>query len=224
MSHIKNNIQEIKNKIQSYSPNIQLVAVSKFQSVESILEAYNSGIRDFGENYIQEWLKKSEQLSYLKDIRWHLIGNLQKNKIKYLNEYVYCLQSLDSVSLAKEIEKKWNYDIPLQVMIQLQVDKNDINKSGVSFENSKELFEFIVNSKKLKIIGFMGIGPNLTDTQKLLYLYKEFVTQCYYLWNLKFSPSTQPIISLGMSQDLEIALRAGSHMLRIGTALFGQRG
>ena len=224
MTIIKENIEKLKIKIP---PNVTIVAVSKFHPAESIEEAYHCGLRDFGENYIQEWQKKQEQLSHLKDIRWHIIGNLQKNKVKFLNKNVHLLQSLDSLSLAKEIEKKWTTNKPLNVLIQLQVDVNDINKSGVSLENAKELCEFVLQSKKLNLQGFMGIGPILSprglttgsnnNNEKLHFLYTEFVRYCHNLWD------TKKIISLGMSQDLEIALECGSNMLRVGTAIFGNR-
>jgi pyridoxal phosphate enzyme (YggS family) len=221
---IKKNIETIQNKINSISQDITLVAVSKFHSAQSIEEAYHCGLRDFGENYIQEWLEKKEALSHLKDIRWHIIGKLQKNKVKFLTENIYMLQSLDSLSLAKEIEKKWTAEKPLNVLVQIQVDANDVHKSGVPQEHSKELCEFILQSSHLNLMGFMGIGPNTTDEAKLNSLYQQFSTHCNALWACFPTKRNQKIvISLGMSQDLEIALACGSTMARIGTALFGER-
>ncbi|MES2616168.1 MAG: YggS family pyridoxal phosphate-dependent enzyme [Bdellovibrionota bacterium] len=216
---IKENIEKIQNKIKR--KDITLVAVSKYQSIESIEEAYACGLRDFGENYIQEWQTKCTQLSHLKDIRWHIIGHLQKNKAKFINENVYCLQSLDSIVFAKELEKKYlSLSKKLNVLVQLQVDKNDAHKSGVSRENFSELCSYIKKSNKLNLIGFMGIGPNTNDVQKLKQLYNEFTQNCYYEWN---STQNKPVMSLGMSQDLEVALECGSNMVRVGTAIFGER-
>lgn len=234
INFIRNNLENLKTKINEItnlsscdltSPSqITFVAVSKFQPAESIEEAYNCGVRDFGENYIQEWQKKCAQLSHLKDIRWHIIGPLQRNKVKFLNKNVHCLQSLDSLTLAKEIDKKWLFVRPLNVLVQLQVDKNDKNKSGISFEEAEEICKFIAQSKKLNLCGFMGIGPNIQDEEKLTLLYSEFVIHCHNLWS-HFAPNKtqKAIISLGMSSDLAIALKCGSNMVRVGTALFGSR-
>ncbi len=216
-------LNEICHQLGKNKEDIQLVAVSKFQTLQAMEEAYALGIRDFGENYIQEWQKKSEQLSSLKDIRWHLIGNTQKNKAKFLNKNVACLQSLDSVSLAKEIEKKWSEKTPLPVLIQLQVDENDFNKSGVSYEESKELCLFLLNCKNLSWKGFMGMGPQTDDIKKLEALYKNFVKNCDHIWSLTPMKKEKKIISLGMSSDYEVALRCGSNLIRVGSALFGER-
>ncbi len=225
------NIKNLKDKIiqlaQRYErdPNeIQLIAVSKFQPKQSIEAAYAYGLRDFGENYIQEWQQKSQQLSHLKDIRWHIIGNIQSNKVKFLNENTFCVQSLSSLSLAKELEKKRSGEKPLKVLIQLQVDPNDTNKSGIPFDKMEELSTFILNSKKLNLCGFMGIGPENCEKQKLKDTYFEFVNKAKNSWNsFANKKNTSAIISLGMSQDLEIAIECGSNMVRVGTAIFGKR-
>ena len=216
-------LNEICHQLGKTKDDIQLVAVSKFQSLQAIEEAYALGIRDFGENYIQEWQKKSQQLASLKEIRWHLIGNIQKNKAKFLNKNVACLQSLDSVSLAKEIEKKWIEKTPVPVLIQLQVDENDFNKSGVSYEGSKELCHFLLSCKNLSLKGFMGIGPQTDDIKKLEALYRNFVKNCDHIWSLTPMKQEKKIISLGMSSDYEVALRCGSNLIRLGSALFGER-
>ncbi len=222
---MKENIQKITRQIQESAQhnglnakNITLVAVSKFHSIESIQEAYNYGLRDFGENYLQEWQKKCAELSDLKDIRWHLIGPLQKNKAKYLNEHIFCFQALDSLELAKEIEKRWNFSKPLQVLIQLKIDENDKNKSGISYEEASNLVSYVQQSSKLKLLGFMGIGPIVENKVDLKPLYEEFVAQ-----SKKFVPDKNIVLSFGMSDDLDVALSCGSNMVRVGTAIFGSR-
>jgi pyridoxal phosphate enzyme (YggS family) len=217
-------INQIAKTAQRNPFDIQIVAVSKFQPVEYIEAAYHCGLKDFAENYIQEWQKKSAQLSHLKDIRWHIIGHVQSNKAQFLNENVFCLQSLDSLSLAKNIEKKWHSEKPLKVLIQLKVDPSDTNKSGVPVQESAKLCEFISQSKMFEWRGFMGIGPAETDKQKLKALYLEFTSQCSILWtDFSNKKNEKKIISLGMSQDLDVALECGSNMVRVGTALFGGR-
>lgn len=231
-NEIEKNIFELKEKINSIAKkfnrnpeNIELIAVSKYQDIEKIKKAYHSGLFHFGENYIQEWKEKNGAISdALPNLKWHFIGNLQKNKAKYLTSNIYCLHSLDKITLAKEIEEKSPLDSKLKVLIQLQIDKNDITKSGVTLEKAKNLCEFISNSKKMSLHGFMGIGPTQMDEEKRRSLYFEFTNNASYLWkNYSASNGNNPIISLGMSSDFEIAIECGSSMLRIGTAIFGAR-
>ncbi len=229
---IKNNIEDIKNKINilcikhnRIPSDIELIAVSKFHEANKIQEAYSNGLAHFGENYIQEWQKKSDLLSTTPDLKWHIIGHLQNNKAKFINDKVFCLQSLDSLSLAKEIEKKSQLNSKLNILIQLQIDINDINKSGIQIEKANELLDFISQSKKLLLKGFMGIGPAEIEHNKRKDLYYTFVENSKKLWNVFYNnPQNQkPIISLGMSSDYELAIECGSTMLRMGTAIFGDR-
>ena len=229
---IGQNILELKEKINSTAKKfnrnpeeIELIAVSKFQDIEKIKKAYDSGLTQFGENYIQEWKGKNESISNsLPNLKWHIIGNIQSNKAKYLNSNIYCLQSLDKISLAKEIEKKSPLDSKLKVFIQLMVDKNDISKSGVSLEEAKYLCDYVTNSKKMSLHGFMGIGPAQIMEEKRKSLYFEFTNNAFQLWqNFSNNDKSKPIISLGMSSDFENAIECGSTMLRIGTAIFGDR-
>lgn len=229
---IKKNISDLKNKIQflcdKYKRDfseIELIAVSKYQKIEDIKNAHEYGLNHFGENYIQEWKEKSEFiLTELNNIKWHIIGNLQKNKAKFLNNQIHCLQSLDNLSLAKEIERKSPLDTKLNVLIQIQMDKNDITKSGIPSEKANELIEFIANSKKLNFQGFMGIGPEKMAEIEKKDLYFKFTDETNMLWEKYYHQSNQkPIISLGMSSDYELAIECGSTMLRIGSAIFGER-
>lgn len=126
--------------------------------------------------------------------------------------------------MQKKLKKKYSADKPLNVLVQLQVDANDLHKSGIPYENAYELSKFILQSNKLNLQGFMGIGPNIDDKQTLKLLYREFIINCDNLWNMfSVKKNTPKIISLGMSQDLEIALECGSNMVRVGTAIFGER-
>ncbi|BBH53308.1 YggS family pyridoxal phosphate-dependent enzyme [Fluviispira sanaruensis] len=228
---IEKNIKEIQDKIKYFAqkykrnPNdIQLVAVSKHHTIESIKAAYKCGIENFGENYIQEWQEKSQALSNLPNLKWHLIGHIQSNKAKSINSQINCIHSLDKLNLAKEIEKKSPIDKRIKVLIQMQIDKTDQNKSGIPFENAKELCGMLAQSQKMDFSGFMGIGPEEDDKSRLSDLYAEFAKNAEYLWN-SFSnrPKDKYILSLGMSSDYEIAIEHGSTLLRIGTAIFGKR-
>lgn len=228
---VSQNIERLKQHIQKYAHNcgrdpalVTLVAVSKFQSAERIEEAYACGLRDFGENYTQEWKSKAQQLAHLPDLRWHLIGHLQKNKVKDLNANLFCLQSLDSLSLAKEIEKKWNVTRKLPVLVQLQIDARDTNKSGIESAQARELCTFLMESKTLDWRGFMGVGP-ARQPHTLKALYERFFETGQMLWQEQHvhNQSNQCIFSLGMSEDIETAIACGSTMVRIGRSIFGKR-
>lgn len=228
---IQSNIQKVQEKInvfcEKYKRNkdeITLVAVSKYHPIDWIEAAYNCGIRDFGENYFQEWKEKQEKLSHLQDIRWHLIGHMQTKKAKYFTNSIHCLQSLDSLSLASEIEKKSSLNSRLNVLVQLQVDSEDKNKSGIVYEKSAQLCEFILKSQKLFLCGFMGMGPLESTDERRKDLYRQFMRNAEKLWkDFSQDENKKPYYSLGMSSDMEIAVECGSNMLRIGTAIFGER-
>jgi pyridoxal phosphate enzyme (YggS family) len=231
--HIQNNIRSFQQKIFEIAmrckrdPNdIELIAVSKYHNAESIKKAYQAGCVNFGENYIQEWKEKSIQLEEepLSKIKWHIIGNLQKNKVKFLNSKVSCLQSLDRFELASEIEKKAPLHSPLHVLVQLQIDFQDTNKFGATVEHAKKVCEFVSSSKKMVLQGFMGIGPAECNEEKRKELYFSFTEKSKILWQEFNTQRLQnPIISLGMSNDYVTAIECGSTMLRIGTAIFGTR-
>lgn len=205
---------------------VAMLAVSKMQTVEAIRGAYACGIRDFGENYVQEMVDKQTALADLPDIRWHFIGHLQRNKAKQIQN-CFALHSVDSLDIAKKLaESRAPESKPLNVYLQLEVDALDKNKFGLADAEAKAVCLFLANQTALRWVGFMGIGPLSVESEQLLLLYKNFVSRGTELWNSygpKNSTSATPLFSLGMSGDLEHAIRAGSHLVRIGSALFGER-
>lgn len=208
--------------------DLTLVAVSKGHTVESIRKLYQLGARDFGESYAGEFCQKFEELSDLKDLRWHFIGHLQTNKVRKIISARPLIHSLDRQSLLSELKKFADPANPLRVLIQLQVDPNDSNKSGCTRETAEDLCQQLSQIPGLSWEGFMGIGPAHAEAEKLSWLYDQFRSTAHLLWEQysQRDPSRKirvPKISLGMSDDLEIALRNGSNMLRIGSALFGER-
>lgn len=219
--------QQIAEQAQACGRNpndVTLVAVSKFQDVAHIEEAYACGLRDFGESYTQEWKVKAQQLAHLPDIRWHLIGHLQKNKVKDLNDRLFCLQSLDSLALAIEIEKKARFAKKLPVLVQLQIDPNDANKSGIPYADASALCDFVCSSQNLELHGFMGIGP-LDKPHELKTLYERFFAEGNTLWQQRqrSMQTNKCVFSLGMSEDMSTAIACGSTMVRVGRAIFGER-
>ncbi len=216
-SNICHNIREIKKKLDE---NIHLVAVSKTKPIEDILEAYQCGQRDFGENKVQEMRNKKPLLP--EDIRWHLIGHLQRNKVKYIAPYVYLIHSVDNFKLLKEINKqaeKNNRIIP--VLLQIKIAREE-TKFGMSFKEAEELLysDEIKDLKNVKISGFMGMATNTPDaTQRK----KEFHSLKIFFDQLKKNFPDFQYLSMGMSGDYPLAIEEGSNMIRVGSNIFGPR-
>lgn len=207
---MKDNIETIKKEIG----DTKLVAVSKTKSNEDILKAYELGIRDFGENYVQELVTKMDSLP--KDIKWHMIGHLQTNKVKELiKRNIYLIESVDSIKLAKEINKEAiKNNKTINILIEVNI-ANDINKTGC---NKEELDVFINEVNRLSNInlkGLMAIAPNTEDTKLIRKSFKE-MRLLKEKYNLE-------LLSLGMSNDYKIALKEKTNIVRIGTKIFGKR-
>lgn len=207
--------------------SVRLIAVSKGQEASLIEEAYNLGLRHFGENYVQEWQDKNSLLN-LPELNWHLIGHLQSNKAKFLSNGVYSIDSIDRQSVAEVLERNRMvsqvHSARLRVLIQLTVDESDSNKSGISYLEAPQLCKFLAPLLHLNWSGFMGIGPAGKTDDELTNLYSRFSEVANELWK-KYAPvpDLPPEISLGMSNDLDVAIACGSTEVRIGTALFGSR-
>ena len=216
-NHICQNINRIKENIHA---NVQLIAVSKTKPVEDILTAYNCGHRDFGENKVQEMTAKYEALP--KDIRWHLIGHLQRNKVKYIASFVHLIHSVDNFKLLKEINKqaiKHNRVIPL--LLQIKIAKED-TKFGMSFQQAEELLnsEEIQEFKNIKISGLMGMATNTNDKETIA---REFQSLKNFFDKLKKTNPNFQYLSMGMSGDYDVAIENGSNMIRLGSVIFGAR-
>ena len=208
---IKENIVKIKKKTPK---EITLIAVSKTKSIKEIMEAYNAGIRDFGENYVQELVKKINELP--KDIRWHMIGHLQKNKVKYVvNKNIYLIHSVDSLSLAKEINKEAvKKNIIVNILLEVNIS-NEKNKFGFKKEEIEKIYHEIKSYENINVLGLMTILPNISNENILRGYFKD-------LKKIKEKLELS-ILSMGMSNDYKIAIDEGSTMIRIGTAIFGKR-
>jgi pyridoxal phosphate enzyme (YggS family) len=217
---------ELYKKITSAlkEKNVTLVAVSKTKPVEDILELYHLGQRDFGENYVQELVQKYKQLP--KDIRWHLIGHLQTNKVKLIAPFVHLIQSVDSEKLLKEINKeaKKNNRI-INCLLQVYIAKEE-TKFGLNEEELKELVTRIADTnsadsfKNISIKGLMGMASFTNDKEVVKREFRQLKSLFYKLQTT--NPKLQTI-SMGMSADYKIAIEEGSNMVRIGSLLFGKR-
>jgi pyridoxal phosphate enzyme (YggS family) len=205
---------------------VQLLAVSKTRSPEEIRELYELGQRDFGENYVQELVDKQTRLPA--DIRWHFIGHLQSNKVKYIAAFAYMIQSVDSLKLLLEIDKQAKKNNrKIRCLLQVHIAKEE-TKFGFSEPELKDLLTTLVQSRlsgqgtNVEIAGLMGMA-SLTDSQDQIR--GEFRQLKSLFDQLKTSLPEDPVqtLSMGMSSDYQIAIREGSNMIRIGTALFGER-
>ena len=210
----KEKYQQINEELRL--SKITLVAVSKTKPVEDILELYDLGHRDFGENYVQELVEKAERLP--KDIRWHFIGHLQSNKVKLITPFIYLIHGVDSLKLLKEIDKqaeksKRHIDCLLQVHIAQEETKFGFDENELF---ALEIGQFV----NVKIKGLMGMASLSEYVNKIRTEFKHLKTIYKKLSTL--TPQLS-ILSMGMSADYEIAVEEGSNMVRIGSLIFGKR-
>lgn len=214
---IKDNLENISLKIPS---EVCLVAVSKTKPISDILEAYEYGQRVFGENKIQELVEKHNKLP--KDIEWHMIGHIQRNKVKYMAPFVSLIHSADSYRLIKEINKqgKINNRV-INCLLQIKIASEEskfgfTEKEATDFLNSDEYVSF----KNIKIVGLMGMATFTDDQRKID---QEFNKLKIFYKKVNRSNSKINVLSMGMSNDYPIAIRNGSTMVRIGSSIFGKR-
>ena len=217
--HVKDNIAKAAALAGKAPCDIKLVAVSKFKSVEDIKCAYELGMRDFGENYIQELCEK---YSVLEDtnILWHVIGPIQRNKVKYIADKNIFVQSLDRLSLAEELSKHAvKHERIIPALIQVNTCGED-TKSGCAPEELPELFEQCSKLGGISIQGVMTIGPNTDDE----YSVEKCFEETYELFEkLKSTSQNVKYLSMGMTNDYELATKHGANIVRVGRAIFGAR-
>ena len=219
---ISANINDFKKQLGAVK--VKLIAVSKTQPVEKIQEAYDAGQRIFGENQVQEMVDKYEHLP--KDIEWHLIGHLQTNKVKYIAPFVNLIHSVDSLKLIQEINKQaLKNNRIIDCLLQVYIADEE-TKFGLGYDELIELLrsDEFTELKNVRIVGVMGIATN-TNSQKQI---KEEFYELAILFNglkeafFKNNPEFKEI-SMGMSSDYMIAIEQGSTMIRVGSAIFGER-
>lgn len=214
---IAENLKKIKAELPE---NVTLVAVSKTKPAEQLMEAYNAGQRDFGENYVQELEEKHRQLP--QDIRWHAIGHLQSNKVKYIAPFVYLIHGVDSFKLLQEINKQAEKNNRvINCLLQIHIAQEE-TKFGFDFNECEKLFQSdeLSKLKNVKILGFMGMASN-TDNQTQIE--NEFASLKKFFDKFSHLNPHISILSMGMSSDYKIAVQQGSTMVRVGSLIFGER-
>lgn len=220
MSTVATNLLELKKSIPSHST---LVAVSKTKPASAIAECYEVGHRDFGENKVQELTQKAEELP--KDINWHMIGHLQRNKVKYIAPFVHLIHGVDSFRLLKEINKRaGNENRTIDCLLQIHIAEED-TKFGF---DKPELLDMLKQDefqemKNIQIVGLMGMATFTEDKDQVR---REFRMLKNLFEELRQNESSQlkmKTLSMGMSNDYSLALEEGSNMIRVGSAIFGAR-
>ena len=217
MEFIKNNLAKIKSDIPE---NVTLVAVSKTKPIADLQEAYDAGQRIFGENKIQEMVGKYDELP--KDIEWHMIGHLQRNKVKYMANFVSLIHGVDSLKTLKEIDKQAKkHDRVINCLLQARIAKEE-TKFGLPFDEvrailSSEEFRQLSN---VSVTGLMGMAT-FTDDQTIIQ--EEFASLKGLFDELKTQHTSFQTLSMGMSGDYPLAIQHGSTMIRVGSSIFGAR-
>lgn len=217
MGTIADNIRNYKNELPE---RVDLVAISKTKPIEALQEAYDAGQRIFGENKIQEMTEKWEQLP--KDIKWHMVGHVQRNKVKYMAPYVDLIHAVDSFKLLKEINKQGKkHDRTIRCLLQIKIAEED-SKFGITAAEAEEILESETYREftNVTVVGLMGMATNTDNIEKIN---TEFDFLFSVLKNLRIKYPIVKELSMGMSGDYKIAVENGSTMVRIGSAIFGER-
>lgn len=228
ISMIKNNLDEVKayiskacSKSGRNSEDVLLLAVSKTKPVEALMEAYNAGVRDFGENYVQELCDKIDNMP--KDIRWHMIGHLQRNKVKYIVDKVEMIHSVDSLRLAEAISKeavKKNCEV--KILVEVNVALED-TKFGVTLDNAAEIVASMAALPGIKVCGLMTSAPYVTNPEENREFFQKLKQLSVDISSKNIDNISMDVLSMGMTNDYTVAVEEGASIVRVGTAIFGER-
>ncbi|MCR4648084.1 MAG: YggS family pyridoxal phosphate-dependent enzyme [Lachnospiraceae bacterium] len=228
MSYLKENLESVKEQIKASCEkskrdpeDVTLIAVSKTKSEDMIKEIYDCGVRDFGENYVQELSQKMEDLP--DDIRWHMIGHLQTNKIKYIIDKVYMIHSVDTLHLAEAIGKEAvKRGKVVKCLLEVNVALED-TKFGFNSDNIEENFEKIKNIEGIDVWGLMTSAPYVENPEENRQYFVQLRALMVDLKDKGLYNKEKFLLSMGMTNDYNVAVEEGADFVRIGTAIFGAR-
>ena len=221
LANVKKNIEQACKNAGRSRDEVTLIAVSKTKTVEMLQEIYDENIRDFGENKVQELCSKMEQLP--SDIRWHMIGHLQRNKVKYIVGKVELIHSVDTYRLAEEINiqaKKQNVIVPILVEVNIAHEES---KFGISAEDAILLVEEISKLENIRIKGLMTIAPYVENPEDNRLYFRKIKQLSVDITNKNIDNVSMEILSMGMTGDYMVAIEEGATMVRVGTGIFGER-
>lgn len=221
ISIIQENIEKALNRAGREGEKVELIAVTKTVDVDRINEAIGTGISDIGENKVQELEKKYDIIG--DKVNYHMIGHLQTNKVKNIIGKTKLVHSLDRISLAKELDKRSrSNDIVTDVLIQVNVAEEE-SKFGLEVDKVLYFIEEILDFKNIKIRGLMTIAPYTTDTMLLRNVFRTLFNLKENIINRNYNNLFMDYLSMGMTNDYELAIEEGSNIVRIGSAIFGKR-
>ena len=221
LANVEQNIEQACKNAGRSRDEVTLIAVSKTKPVEMLQEIYDENIRDFGENKVQELCSKMEQLP--SDISWHMIGHLQRNKVKYIVGKVELIHSVDTYRLAEEINiqaKKQNVIVPILVEVNIAHEES---KFGISAEDAILLVEEISKLENIRIKGLMTIAPYVENPEDNRLYFRKIKQLSVDITNKNIDNVFMEILSMGMTGDYMVAIEEGATMVRVGTGIFGER-
>lgn len=221
LKKVQEEIEESCRKAGRDPKDVTLIAVSKTKPAEDIMELYRAGQRDFGENYVQELREKAEELP--KDIRWHMIGHLQRNKVKYIAGYIDMIHSVDSLALAETISKEAaKHDRVIPILLEVNVAGED-TKFGLSPEEVPAMAEAISHLPNVVLRGFMTSAPFVDDPEENRVHFRKLAHLSVDSTSKNHDNNMVDVLSMGMSNDYKVAVEEGATMVRVGTSIFGAR-
>ena len=215
------NVVDAAKKAGRNPDEVTLIAVSKTKPVSMLQEIYDHGCRHFGENKVQELVEKYEVLP--KDIKWHMIGHLQRNKVKYIVDKVFLIHSVDSVRLAEEIDKQAaKKQVICNILVEVNV-ANEATKFGLMVDEVVSMVEEISKFSNIRIKGLMTIAPYVVDAEENRLYFRQIKQLSVDIKNKNIDNVSMNILSMGMTGDYEVAIEEGATMVRVGTGIFGAR-
>ena len=221
LKEVEGHIQEACDKAGRDRKDVTLIAVSKTKPVPMLQEAYELGCRDFGENKVQELVDKYEELP--KDIRWHMIGHLQTNKVKYIVDKVYLIHSVDSLHLAETISKEaLKKGVTVSILIEVNVAQEE-SKFGTTLKGAEVLVEEIAKLPGISIKGLMTIAPYVEDPEKNRQYFAALKQLAVDITRKNIDNVNMNVLSMGMTGDYRTAIEEGATYVRVGTGIFGER-
>jgi pyridoxal phosphate enzyme (YggS family) len=216
LSEVRARIENAARRVGRDPQSITLLAVSKTKPIEDVVAAYDAGQRVFAENYAQELVEKGEALAHLADLEWHFVGQLQTNKVKYVTRFAKVVHTVDGEKLARELAKRANH--PLDVLVEVNVG-GEASKAGVTPDDVPSLLATIEALPNLRLRGLMSIPPHTDEPEGA----RKFHRMLRVLRDQHGGATRLPVLSMGMTDDLEVAIEEGATLVRVGTAIFGSR-
>ncbi len=222
IDHIMKRIDVSCKKVGRNPKDITVLAVTKTVESDRAKKAFEEGINNLGENRVQELVKKYEELKGI-DVKWHMIGHLQKNKVKYIIDKNILIHSVESLSLAEEIDKRAKkHNLTKDVLIELNIGEEE-SKYGVSEKNIYDFLESMEKFENIRVLGLMTVAPFCDKPEDVRWVFKTMKNIYNEISTMNLRNTEMKYLSMGMTNDFEVAIEEGSNIIRIGTAIFGAR-